>query len=105
MYPRPFSSSGALALALAHETAPMLSPALARSIDAPDALSAPTDPRRLARTLSRLAADRRKLEPLRAAARELASDRSWPAVARRHLEIYEEVEDADGAADRLLRAA
>ncbi|MGH2986694.1 MAG: glycosyltransferase [Solirubrobacterales bacterium] len=105
MYPRPFSSSGALALALAHETAPLLSPALARSIDAPDALTAPADARRLARRLSRFAADLGELEPLREAACELAGDRSWPAVARRHLEIYEEVEDADGAADGLLRAA
>jgi glycosyltransferase involved in cell wall biosynthesis len=105
MYPRPFSSSGALALALAHETAPLLSPAMAASIGAPDALAAPGDAWGLARKLRRLAADTSALEPLREAARELAGDRSWPAVARRHLEIYEEVENADGAAYGLLRAA
>ncbi|HEU4977899.1 MAG TPA: hypothetical protein VFT42_03290, partial [Solirubrobacteraceae bacterium] len=53
------------------------------------------------RTLARDAAAR---ERLAAATRSLARERSWPQVAQRHLELYEEVGRA-GAAGRRLRAA
>lgn len=103
MYPRPFSSSGALALALAHGTPPLLSPALARSVGAPAALVAPAEPIPLARHLRELSARPELLEPVREAAHALAGERSWREVARRHLEIYGEVSDADGAAGRCGR--
>lgn len=105
MYPRPFAASGALALALAHGTASVLSPALAAATEAPPELIAPTDPARLGAELRRLAREPQRLTVLREAARDLARDRAWPAVARRHLEIYEEVSHAHGADDRLVRAS
>jgi glycosyltransferase involved in cell wall biosynthesis len=98
MYPRPHASSGALALALAHGTPPLVSPALARSIQAPTALEAPADSRLLAARLSALASKPARLDPLRAAARSLTRSRSWSEVAARHLEIYEEVTNVHGAA-------
>ena len=42
-YPKPFSSSGALALALAHRTPALLSPPLARSVGAPSVMTVPMD--------------------------------------------------------------
>jgi glycosyltransferase involved in cell wall biosynthesis len=104
MYPRPFSSSGALALALAHGTAPLLSPALARAAGAPGTLAAPSDPELLGQLLAELADHPARVEPLRAAARRMARDRSWPAIARRHLEVYEGVSDAERTGGRLRRA-
>jgi glycosyltransferase involved in cell wall biosynthesis len=104
MYPRPFSSSGALALALAHGTAPLLSPALVRAAGAPGRLAAPADPDGLGALLVDLAGQPTRLEPVCAAARRMARDRSWPAVARRHLEIYEGVSDAERTRGRLRRA-
>jgi glycosyltransferase involved in cell wall biosynthesis len=97
MYPRPHASSGALALALAHGTPPLLSPALARSIQAPPALEAPDDPPLLAERLSALASEPALLDPVRAAAQTLTRSRSWSEVAARHLEIYEEVTNGHGA--------
>lgn len=88
-YPRPFSSSGALALALAHRTPVLLSPPLARCVGAPDEVVVPLDPARLARRLDQLAADRGARAELAAWSGVLAEGRSWPAVASRHLEVYE----------------
>jgi glycosyltransferase involved in cell wall biosynthesis len=96
-YPRPHASSGALALALAHGTPVLLSPALARAVDAPAALAAPDDAAGLAERLRLLAAEPSKLELLRWASGHLAEGRSWPEVARRHLDLYREVSDARGA--------
>ncbi len=104
-YPTAFASSGALALALAYGTPVLLSPALAACYDAPSALVAPRAPEALGRRLAALAADRRALAPLAEQAGALARDRAWPAVARRHLELYEEVNRADRDAGRRLRAA
>ena len=96
-YPRPHASSGALALALAHGTPVLLSPALARAVDAPAALAAPDDAEGLAERLRLLAAEPSTLELLRWASGHLAEGRSWPEVARRHLDLYREVIDARGA--------
>jgi len=87
-YPQPFASSGPLALALAHGTPVLLSDALAATVGAPDELAVPTDPAAIAARFDALAADRGDRERLRAAAATLAAGRSWPEVARRHLDLY-----------------
>jgi glycosyltransferase involved in cell wall biosynthesis len=104
LYPQPVSSSGALALALAHRTPMLVSPELARGAGLPDAVVAPRDPLALAGRLGELAADRGRLDDLRDAARELLDGRTWPAVARAHLDLYEEVAHADSGPRRRLRA-
>jgi glycosyltransferase involved in cell wall biosynthesis len=104
-YPRPFSSSGALALALAHGTPALLSPALARCAGAPSMMTVPTDAQALADRLTDLATRPAALSELRRWSGVLAAGRRWPAVARQHLELYEEVvADAQRAARRRLRA-
>lgn len=90
-YPRPFSSSGSLALALAHGTPFLVSSQLADAIGTPDAIAVPPEPRALARRLTELATERRRLDELGEACRAFGAGRSWPEVARRHLELYEEV--------------
>lgn len=129
-YPQPFSASGALALALAHRTPALLSPELAATAGAPEAMTAPREPRALAALLDELATERAtgenydhdagagagagvavvrdgsegagvrlaatrpfaggegRLAAVRAATAELGRERAWPAVARRHLEVY-----------------
>jgi len=104
-YPRPFSSSGALAHALAHGTPVLLSEALADSVGATRELAVAADAEAIAAALGELAIRPAGLEPLRAQAHDLAGGRSWPAVARRHLELYEEVLHADGAHRRRAHAA
>ncbi|MDW5594768.1 glycosyltransferase [Conexibacter stalactiti] len=104
-YPRPFAASGPLALALAHRTPVLLSPQLASCTAAPLALTAPASARELAALLDGLAAAPGELERLREAAGAVARDRAWPAVAGRHLELYEEVQRGKRSARRRLRAA
>jgi glycosyltransferase involved in cell wall biosynthesis len=87
-YPRPFASSGPLALALAHGTPVLMSEALARTTGAPGALAVGADPAAIAARLRTLAADGGERERLRAAARGLSTGRTWPEIARRHLELY-----------------
>jgi glycosyltransferase involved in cell wall biosynthesis len=87
-YPQPFASSGPLALALAHGTPVLLSDALAGTVGAPDELAVATDPAAIAARLDALAADRTDRERVRTAAATLAAGRSWPEVARRHLDLY-----------------
>ena len=87
-YPRPFASSGPLALALAHRTPVLLSEALAETAGAPPALAVRLDPAVIAGRLRRLAAEPGERERLRVAAARLAAGRTWPEVARRHLELY-----------------
>ena len=87
-YPRPFASSGPLALALAHGTPVLMSEALARTVGAPDELAVPTDPAAIAARLDSLAADPGERDRLRSAAATLATGRTWPEVARRHLDLY-----------------
>jgi glycosyltransferase involved in cell wall biosynthesis len=91
LYPQPFSSSGPLALALAHETPALLSPAMATCIGAPDAMVVDLDPDSVAGRLRSLAFDRSLLEPLRATSAGLGERRTWPAVAAQHLDLYREV--------------
>jgi glycosyltransferase involved in cell wall biosynthesis len=87
-YPQPFASSGPLALALAHDTPVLLSEALARTVGAPDELAVGIDPADIAARLRTLARDPAQRGRLHAAAATLAAGRSWPEVARRHLDVY-----------------
>jgi glycosyltransferase involved in cell wall biosynthesis len=87
-YPRPFASSGPLALALAHGTPVLMSEALADTTGAPGALAVGIDPAAIAARLGTLARDAGERERLRAAARGLGTGRTWPEIARRHLELY-----------------
>jgi glycosyltransferase involved in cell wall biosynthesis len=103
-YPRPFASSGVLALALAHGTPVLLSPALARATGAPSVVTAPMTPGPLARRIERLAADPAGLADLARWSTLLAAGRRWPAVAARHARLYEEVLDVDRHARRRVRA-
>ncbi|MEA2211723.1 MAG: hypothetical protein QOF83_1671 [Solirubrobacteraceae bacterium] len=92
MYPRPFSSSGALALAVAHRTPVLVSPELAHTAGLSATLVAPREPKRLADRLRELAADPAARDALRSATERIAGERTWPAIAARHLELYEEVQ-------------
>ncbi|HEX9531087.1 MAG TPA: glycosyltransferase, partial [Acidimicrobiales bacterium] len=103
-YPRPFSSSGVLADALAHRTPVLVSPALAACIGAAPECTAPAEPSDLADRLRALAGSRSRLAALQAGAALLARGRSWPSVAHRHLELYEEVTLGAGSSGRCLRA-
>jgi glycosyltransferase involved in cell wall biosynthesis len=104
-YPRPFSSSGALALALAHGTPALLSPALARCAGAPSVMTVPVDAQALADRLTELATRPPALAELRRWSSVLAAGRRWPAIAGQHLELYEGVvADVERAARRRFRA-
>lgn len=105
LYPQPFAASGALALALAYGTPPLLSEPLARAMGAPFELVAPGEPEPLATLLRALADNPVRLESLRTHAAGLGAERSWASVARRHVELYREVSNADRAPRRRLRAA
>ncbi|HEY6760046.1 MAG TPA: glycosyltransferase [Baekduia sp.] len=105
LYPQPVGTSGALALALGHRTPILVSRELAGNAGVPDALVAPADDAALAARLRHLAGDRLAREALSDVADELLDGRTWPAVARTHLEMYEEVAHADRSARRRLRAA
>lgn len=99
VYPQPFSASGVLALALQHSTPLLVSESLAACIEAPD-LGVPTDAASLAARLADLAGDAGALRRLGRASEALGVGRTWADVARRHLDIYQEVIDANGAAGR-----
>lgn len=88
-YPRPFSSSGALALALASRTPVLLSAPMARCIGAPSSVVASTTGD-LAVRLRLLAADPAERRALQRWTESLADGRRWDAVARRHLDVYQE---------------
>ncbi|HEX6713966.1 MAG TPA: glycosyltransferase, partial [Thermoleophilaceae bacterium] len=105
LYPQPVSTSGGVALALAHGTPFLLSPEMTATARAPRALMGSRDPSQLAALLRHLAADPAALTRVRDAAYALSGDRSWRAVAQRHLEIYEEVSRADRSPRGGLRAA
>ncbi|MGH2699987.1 MAG: glycosyltransferase, partial [Actinomycetota bacterium] len=103
-YPKPFSSSGALALALAYGTPVLVSDELARTTAAPSSLATSIEPTRLADRLVALREPAR-LEMLRRVSLSLARDRGWPEVARRHLSLYREVSHAASASGRRFRTA
>jgi glycosyltransferase involved in cell wall biosynthesis len=104
-YPKPFSASGALALALAYGTPALLSPPLARSVGAPNVMAVPLDPCSIAGRLDDLAAKPDAVDDLRTWSTVLADGRRWPAVAERHIQLYEEVvRDVERDARRRLRA-
>jgi glycosyltransferase involved in cell wall biosynthesis len=103
-YPRPFATSGPLALALGAGTPALLSVPLACCLGASTAEAVVPEPAQIALRLRMLARDAAARERLAAATRELARERSWSQVAERHLELYEEVGRA-GVAGGRLRAA
>jgi glycosyltransferase involved in cell wall biosynthesis len=105
LYPQPVSTSGGVALALAHGTPFLLSPEMAACAEAPRELVGSRNPAELASLLRVLATDAEALRLVREAARAFRGDRSWNAVAHRHLEIYEEVSHADRTPRGRLRAA
>ena len=93
-YPRPFSSSGSLALALAYGTPFLVSPQLADTIGAPRSVTVPLEPAAMARRLLELAARPEQRDVLHERCRRFGEGRSWRDVARRHLELYGEVRRA-----------
>jgi glycosyltransferase involved in cell wall biosynthesis len=105
LYPQPVSTSGGIAVALAHATPFLLSPEMASTMGAAQALVGSRKPPELASALRALASGPAALERVRAAASAFGSDRGWAAVARRHLAIYEEVSRADRNPRGRLRAA
>lgn len=102
-YPKPFSSSGVLALAANHGVAALLSPALAAVVGFPGPAALPPDPPAMARWLESLAGDRAALDELKARTAALSTGRSWSEVAERHLAIYEEVIHAQRSPGRSIR--
>ena len=92
-YPRPFSSSGVLALALAtglRSCCRRRSPAAPAR---PASVSAPVEPVALAERLKLLASKPEALDQLRWWADVLASGRRWPEVAAEHEALYRELTD------------
>jgi glycosyltransferase involved in cell wall biosynthesis len=101
----PFSSSGALALALGYGIPTLVSEELAACAGAPESMAVSRDPAVLGARLQRLALDPAKAQRLRDATTSFATGRTWPEVARRHLELYEEVAHGNRAPGRRVRAA
>lgn len=87
-YPTPHSSSGALALALAHETPLLVSRAMATTSGLPAELAF-QDAGDLSRRLDALAARPAERAAMQAAVAHLRQERGWHAVAQRHLEVYD----------------
>ncbi|WP_239313008.1 MULTISPECIES: glycosyltransferase [unclassified Frankia] len=104
-YPKPHASSGVLALAFGYGTPVLLSRALADCVGAPPLMTIPGTPAELAERLRELARDHARLDRIRAANAFLADGRSWPTVAGRHLDLYEEVTGGKGAVGRRVRTA
>lgn len=105
LYPQPVSTSGGVALALAHGTPFLMSPEMGATARAPKTLVGSRNPGELAALLRVLASDPAALGRVRDAAYAMSGDRSWSAVADRHLQIYEEVTSADRSPGGRLRAA
>lgn len=93
-YPKPFASSGALALALAYRTPVLLSPPLAACVGAPDDLVVSQAPSAIRARLLDIADEPEELKAMSAWTDAVADDRSWTSVAARHAHLYEEVIDA-----------
>lgn len=90
-YPRPFASSGALALAVAHGTPVLLSEPMARCVGVGAAATTPIDPCGMALRLRGLADEPASRAALGAATAGLHAERRWPEVADAHLRLYETV--------------
>jgi glycosyltransferase involved in cell wall biosynthesis len=90
-YPRPFSSSGAFSVALGLGRPVLLSAAMARAAGAPTVMAVEVAPEPLTARLLELARRPEARAELAAASVALAAERTWPAVAHRHLELYGEV--------------
>jgi glycosyltransferase involved in cell wall biosynthesis len=90
-YPRPFATSGPLAIALGACTPILLSDALACCTGAPPVMAVAAEAGAIAQRLRTLAAGAAERQALAAAGRELAAGRDWRAVARRHERLYAEV--------------
>lgn len=86
-YPMPHASSGALALALAYDVPVLASAPMARTCGLPDEVAF-TDAADLGDRLGRLAEQPVLLDGLRGALVGLRAERTWDAVARRHLDLY-----------------
>lgn len=89
-YPEPFSSSGALALALAAGTPSLVSTPLGRCIGAPSDMLV-TDAAALGERLRRLAKEPAELAELGHWTNCLAEGRRWDQVAVSHRSVYERV--------------
>lgn len=89
-YPEPFSSSGALALALANGTPSLVSGPLGRCIGAPSPMLVSTTDD-LAARLRLLASEPGALDELARWTRCLAEGRRWSEVADRHRAVYERI--------------
>ncbi|MFP3882738.1 MAG: glycosyltransferase [Actinomycetota bacterium] len=87
-YPAPHSSSGAVAVALAHGTPVLAGDALARAMTLPDGMAVSLEDGELAERLRRLANDPRLLADLGRASSRVVSGRTWSEVAERHLWLY-----------------
>ena len=103
-YPTAFSSSGVLALAVEHGVPALLSPALAEVAGLPSRAATSLEPSLMAERLTALAKRGTEIAELARWTGELSAGRSWPQVAKRHLEIYEEVTNAQRSASRSQRA-
>ena len=99
-YPSAFSSSGVLALAVEHGVPALLSPALAEVVGLPRRAATSLEPSLLAERLTVLARRGTEIAELARWTGGLSEGRSWPQVAKRHLEIYEEVTNAQRSASR-----
>ncbi|MGH9116224.1 MAG: glycosyltransferase [Acidimicrobiales bacterium] len=102
-YPRPFSSSAVLGLAVRHGTPALLSEAMAAVCGAPTEMAVDIAPTRLCQRLRALASDPPALGRLGQLTAGLAAGRTWPEVAAQHLRIYEEVNDGRCASRRSPR--
>jgi glycosyltransferase involved in cell wall biosynthesis len=103
-YPKPFASSGVLALALAHGAPVLLSPALARCAGAPSVLTSPMAAGPLARRIEALTDNPDALAELADWSGVLAAGRRWSSVSEQHARLYEEVLDVDRHTRRRVRA-
>lgn len=102
-YPQPFSSSGVLAHAISYGVAALVSPQMGEVIGLPPEHSIPIDPAAMAENLSELALDRSRLAEVAARTAALRAGRSWAELAERHLELYQEVINAQSAPRRTAR--
>lgn len=90
-YPEPHASSGPLALALAHRTPVLLSERLAATVSAAPEMAVAPDAGAWAERLRRLSENPAERTRVAGLSERMAAGRAWPEVARRHLDLYEEV--------------